>query len=312
MKYKHLFWAIILIAIGLLFILRNFGVLHFSWFSFWKLWPVILIFWGIAILPIRDVIKYVLLGIVLVLTFLFIDRLTERSWFFDFGDRGNRFHWRWDKEDRTGSTNYKDQNLVVSFDSLTVKGILRMDAAAGNFTVKGLSSDLLSFSKTGDIGNYELTTREERKGVKAVSLRLQEGSSTRNIKKNQVDIRLNSKPAWDLDLDIGAAEMDLDLSDYCIDTVSIDAGASAITLKLGDKSPLTILTFSAGASSINVEIPKESGCQFTSDSFLASRSFTGFSKKGDHTWETENFATAKNKIFITVKTAVSSIEIRRY
>jgi hypothetical protein len=31
MKYKHLFWAIILISIGLLFLLGNLGVIDFTW-----------------------------------------------------------------------------------------------------------------------------------------------------------------------------------------------------------------------------------------------------------------------------------------
>ena len=52
MKYKPLFWGLILIAIGMLFILGNLGIVHFSWFSFWRLWPVILLFWGITILPV--------------------------------------------------------------------------------------------------------------------------------------------------------------------------------------------------------------------------------------------------------------------
>ena len=141
---------------------------------------------------------------------------------------------------------------------------------------------------------------------------MQEGSSSRHLNKNQVEIKLNSKPSWNLKMDIGAAAMDLDLSDYKIDTAIVDAGASSIDMKLGDKSSQTRLTFNAGASSIKVSIPKAAGCQVSSDSFLASRDFEGFSKKGDHIWETDNFSSAKCKIVVVVKTAVSSIEIKRY
>lgn len=77
MKYKHLFWGLILIATGMLFILNNLGFIHFSWFSFWKLWPVILLFWGITILPIKDIIKYILLIIILISMFFFVNRPPE-------------------------------------------------------------------------------------------------------------------------------------------------------------------------------------------------------------------------------------------
>ncbi len=314
MKYKHLFWAVILIMIGLLFILRNLNVIHFTWFSFWRLWPLILLFWGISILPIRDAIKYVLLGAVIVFTFLFINRLTERPWFFQFHEPGSNLHWDWGgghDEERNYSGAFKDQDLVVPFDSLVVNGNLQLDAAVGNFTIAGGTTDFLSFSKKGDIGNYELTTTEG-KNSKSISLRMQEGTSTRHLNKNQVDIKLNLKPAWNLNLDIGAANVNMDLSSYKIDTVNIDAGASSIEMKLGDRSPQTMVTFDAGASSIKVNIPKEAGCQVSSDSFLASRDFEGFSKTGDHTWQTGNYSSAKSKIHLVVKTAVSSIEIHKY
>ena len=313
MRYKHLFWAIILIMIGVLFIFRNLNILHFTWLSFWKLWPLILLFWGIAILPIRDGIKYALLGAVILFTFLFINRLTESNWFLHFRNDGNNFGWHWnDKGDRDwGSTNYKDQNLTVPFDSSDRKGVLELDAAAGNFFIMGNTGDFLSFSKTGDIGNYELTTNVQKR-TRTVSLRLQEGGSAHRLNKNRVEIKLNPKPAWNLKLDIGAADMELDLTAYKIDTATIDAGASSINVKLGDTNPFTHFTFNAGASSIKVSVPKDAGCQVSSESFLASRDFEGFKKTGDHTWETENYAAAKNKFEIVVKTAVSSIEINRY
>jgi membrane protein DedA with SNARE-associated domain len=51
-KPKHrdsLVWGIILIVIGGIFLLHQFdiNVWHFLWQSFWRLWPVILIVWGV-------------------------------------------------------------------------------------------------------------------------------------------------------------------------------------------------------------------------------------------------------------------------
>ena len=312
MKYRHVFWAFILIAVGILFMLNNFGVLEFGFRTLWSLWPLILILWGISILPIKDGIKIVALVAVLALTVIFFNRISERSSWFNF----HNFHgfsdkdWE-DDEDSTSTYNYQPQNLSVPFDSLTGRGELKLEAAAGNFNLQGVTSDFLSFNKTGDIGNYSITTSDEN-GRKLISLSLEKSGIRHSVSDNKVEIKLCDKPSWNLDFDIGAAEILMDLRDYKIDTTNIDAGASSIDIKIGNKNPLTVMSFNAGASSIKVEIPKESGCQIKSESFMISKDFDGFTKKGDGIYQTANFATGKNKIFLTIKTAVSKIEITRY
>ena len=311
MKYRHVFWAIILIAIGILFMLNNFGILEFGFRALWSLWPLILILWGISILPIKDGIKIVALVSVLALTVIFFNRISEQSSWFRFHNFHGFSDRDWEDEEDTATYNYQPQNLSVPFDSLTGKGNLKLEAAAGNFSLEGLTTDFLSFNKTGDIGNYSITTTDEN-GRKMINLSLEKSGVRHNINENKVEIKLNEKPSWNLDFDIGAAEILMDLRDYKIDTTNINAGASSIEIKIGSKNPLTVMTFNAGASSITVDIPKESGCQIKSESFMISKEFEGFTKKGDGIYQTENFAQGKNKIYLTVKTAISKIEINRY
>jgi len=312
MKYRHVFWAFILIAIGILFMLNNFGVLEFGFRTLWSLWPLILILWGISILPIKDGIKIISLAGVLALTVIFFNRISERSSWFDF----HNFHgfsdrdWE-DNEDTTNTYNYQPQNLSVPYDSLTGKGELRLEAAAGNFILQGITSDFLTFNKTGDIGNYSLTTTSDS-SKKMINLSLENSGIRHSVSENKVEIKLSDKPSWNLNFDIGAAEILMDLRDYKIDTTTINAGASSIDIKIGAIQPLTVMTFNAGASSIKVEIPKESGCQIKSESFMISKEFDGFTKKGDGLYQTANFTTGKNKIYLTIKTAISKIEIIRY
>ncbi len=312
MKYRHVFWAFILIAIGILFMLNNFGVLEFGFRTLWSLWPLILILWGISILPIKDGIKIIALVTVLALTVIFFNRISEKSsWFHFHNFRGfSDKDWE-DDEDKSSTYNYQPQNLSVPNDSLAAKGELKLEAAAGNFTLQGVTSDFLSFNKTGDIGNYSLTTNDEN-GRKYINLSLEKSGVRHTVNENKVEIKLSERPSWNLDFDIGAAEILMDLRDYKIDTTTINAGASSIDIKIGDKNALTVMTFNAGASSIKVDIPKESACQIKSESFMISKEFDGFTKKGDGIYQTANFATGKNKILLTVKTAISKIEINRY
>ena len=62
MKFSNIFWGVILIFAGVLFILQNLGVINFEWTYLWRLWPVILILWGVSVLPAHSLIK---LGLVL-------------------------------------------------------------------------------------------------------------------------------------------------------------------------------------------------------------------------------------------------------
>jgi hypothetical protein len=310
MKFRHFFWPLILIALGLLILLGNLGYIHSGWRLIWNLWPLILIFWGIAVLPMKDLYKIIAVIIVVAFTVTFYSRLDERSHYpFNF-HWGNKYDWS-DIDDESGSGNYSEQNLSVPADSLCKRGVLDLDAAAGKFQIEGMTSDFLSFSKTGDIGDYSLTTVDTL-GVKTINLTLEKERIRSKVKSNKVDIRLNDRPTWKMNFDIGAADMDLDLSEYVVDTVLVDAGASSIKLKIGSKAPSTYVSLSAGASSINVKVPEGSGCQINSESFLISRNFKGFDKKGDRMYQTPNFNTSKQKIYIKVETAVSSIDVDRY
>lgn len=72
MRYKNIFGGFIIIIIGVLFILRNIGVIDLSWWYVWKLWPLILVFIGISVLPIKDVWKLIISFIILLIAVLLI------------------------------------------------------------------------------------------------------------------------------------------------------------------------------------------------------------------------------------------------
>jgi len=312
MKYKHLFWALILIAIGLLILFSNFGWLNFHWLSVWRLWPLILIFWGIAILPVKDTIKFILVVITIAFTFLFFNKLAEPEWCFSFNDE----HWCWSdegKDEESGARiySYKSQMLSVPYDSTVAKAVLKMDAAAGKFDIHGETGDLMQFHKEGDIGDYTLTTNSDQ-GKTVIHVSLEKNKKFRHVKKNSVSLQLNPVSLWDLDLDVGAATIEMDLSKYRIDTVKIEAGAASIELKLGTLNPQTYIQYHAGASSLEVKIPSESACEIQSESFLVSRDFEGFSKKEEGVYRTDNYPQGKNKIIIRIESAVSSLKVDRY
>ncbi|MBN1199178.1 MAG: hypothetical protein JXA23_07485 [Bacteroidales bacterium] len=313
MKFRNLFWALILIAIGLMFLFSNFGWLDFHWVSIWRLWPLILVFWGISILPIKDLFKFILVIAFIALTFIFFNRITEPRWFFTFHD--HNWSWSdedyWEKDDSPRSFSYSTQILTVDMDTLPHKAVLKMEAAAGKFKVDGETSDMLSFKKEGDIGDYSMTTKKVDEKT-LITISLEKNSKVRRVKKNYVDIKLNREMVWDLDFDIGAAAVNMDLRDYKIDTARIDAGAASLKIKLGTLQPVTYVSYSAGAASLEVMIPKESACEIHTESVLVSNDFEGFIKKGDGVYQTSNFPEGTNTIILKIESAVSSLKVERY
>lgn len=313
MKFRNLFWALILIAIGLMFLFSNFGWLDFHWVSIWRLWPLILIFWGVSILPIKDVVKFILVIAFIALSFIFFNRITEPRWFFTFHDHNRNWSDQdeWDKDDSPRTFSYSTQILTVDMDTLSHKAVLKMEAAAGKFKIDGETSDMLSFRKEGDIGDYSMTTNKVD-GKTSINIRLEKNRKVRRVKKNYVDIQLNQEMVWDLDFDIGAAEVNMDLSDYRIDTAKIDAGAASLEIKLGTLQPVTYMSYSAGAASLDVKVPKESACEIRTESVLVSNDFEGFIKKGDGVYQTTNFPEGTNTIILQIESAVSSLKVERY
>jgi len=69
-----IFWGIFLVTLGLLLLGRMFGLFHFYWFNVFRLWPLIIIWVGIRILPIerlwKNVSSIILLAVAVVLLFV--------------------------------------------------------------------------------------------------------------------------------------------------------------------------------------------------------------------------------------------------
>jgi len=287
MSFKKVFWGAVLILIGVLIILRNVGTISFTWWSLLRLWPLILVLWGISLIPMKEWIKLLASFLILIFAFFMITR-DNQARYPGFRWLGKPFHqWNWNDEDwekwqqkKHGQADISYQSLVEPYDSTITRAELQLDAAAGDFKIGDTTAHLIYF---------------ERKG-----------------REHKVNIKLHSAPVWDVDLDIGAAAVNMDMSSYRTKSIDIDGGAASIEMVLGDDYPETQVTIDAGASSITIRVPQESGCEVNANTVLSSRDLEGFHKIKDRTFQTDDFSASANKIFISIDAAVSSLSIVRY
>jgi hypothetical protein len=307
MKAKNVIWGLILVLIGVLFILKNLDIIYFSWYSIWKLWPVVLVIIGVAILPIKDVYKIILTVVVLIAAGFFLVSMPDsRNW----NDRGF-FHRDRDKIDKKDDPVTIDQRIFEAFDTTITSAELIFDAAAGNFKIEEPTEELFEFQREGNFGRYNYSIKElETK--REVRIELEEGRVISGDLKNRVAIKLNPNPVWDLKVDVGAANIELDLSEFRISLLDIDGGASSINIKLGDLHPDCKLKINSGASSINIKVPERFACEVNTSTVLSSKELPGFNKVSSGTYVTDDFSDKSENIVIDVEAAVSSLNIERY
>jgi predicted membrane protein len=320
MDYKKVFWGILFILVGLLFVLKNMNILDFSWYQFLNLWPLLLILWGIAMLPIKGFVKLILSLAMVLLGVYLVNKYDRGSWFefhsprsYRYDDRAERRDYRRDrdKDIEREDTDWETQYLFFPYSTDITKATLKLDAAAGSFYLQTISDQLIEVEKDGNIGSYSLTSQEARDS-QIVRLSMEEASIRGDRLRHKVDIKLHEKPVWDLDLSIGAARIEMDLTPFKASKINIDGGASSIRMKLGELQPEVSVEVNAGASSIVIEVPENSGCQVRTSSVLSGKDMRDFKRLNGGRYETENFEESENKIFIKVDVAVSKIEVRRY
>lgn len=315
MKFRNIFWGVILIFAGVLFILQNLNIIYFDWMSLWRLWPVILVLWGVSIIPVHNWIKLILVLLVLggSLSFMLNKSVyweeDRRSWdtelfdddFFDNDDDNDQNNRRYSTQ--TFNIPYEDSSKYVE---------LRMEAAAGKFTINNNSDELLKFNRKGNSAEYSYVIKTiDSSSVIDIEMENASVNFGKNH-KNTVNLSLNDYPIWDINLSAGAASIDFDLKDYNINRLVIEGGAASIKVELGDKTETTHVDIEAGASSVVIKIPEESGCLLNLDAVFSGKKIQGFEKTDHGKYRTANFDEAINKVYIDAETAVSSFTIIRY
>jgi len=312
MSYRKIFWGVVLVIIGILFILKNVGLIFFDWGTIWRLWPLILILWGVSLIPVKDYMKLILSVVAIALSIWLVNRY-DKSGYYDFGWDKDRHSFHYDLDDDKWNDGSAVQELFQSDDSTIQRVELNLDAAAGDFSLNDSTPDnkLMTFWKKGNIGNYSMTSNDDS-STRVISLSINDSHVRLKNNGNRVKLGLSTRPVWDFDFDIGAASIRFDLSKYKVGKLKIDGGASSIDVKMGDLNELTNIDIDAGASSIDLRIPESVGAELKTETVLSSRNFEGFDKISSGLYRTKNFSQASKKIFIDIDAGVSSLSIRRY
>jgi hypothetical protein len=317
MKLNRVMWGIILLFVGIVLLLENFNVIEFYWRNVWSFWPVFLIISGVNILFNRNksqIGNSICLGVlVLMLCVVFYKGQQPPANKFWIGDKFTKDLDIDIDDEKEGTTDKLSFSQPMLLADSAKKTVLNISGGGTSFRLSGESDSLIQAEVERRYGNFILQ-RESSDTVTNLTFKMKNKQNKWSLGDggNDVDLKLNRKPEWNINMNMGAGEVNLDMEAYKLRSFRFDGGAASIDLKLGSLLPITDVTVKTGVAEVKINIPESSGCRIKTKTGLSAKDFTGFIKVDNGNYETANYKTADKKIFINLDGGLSSFEVNRY
>ena len=299
-------FALVLVALGVVLLLQNLDVIGWGlWAEIWRFWPLLLVAIGANLilgqrLPwLRTVIVAVLLA-----ASIFGAALLAES---DATVRVDRI------EEPLLSTGSLDLGMGFGMGSLTIDSLPRG------------SSNLVE-------GSFETGC-----GTAATSFQRYDGAAVLDIDLGSEPfvpcswgrdwrVSLSSVPEVAMDLDAGAASIDLDLTNLRVTRLYVAAGAADLDIMMPERAGKVEVVIASGAADIDVWIPDGVEAYIVNDSGLSSFSISrrfpslksaGWNEEygtiGGHgpgdIYSSRGYRDAENRVRVEIKGGASSISV---
>jgi hypothetical protein len=335
MRNDKLIPGMILVMIGAIFLLHNFGYIHFHWYNLFHLWPIFLVIGGVNLVFANNrsawatilKISVVIAGFALLVFGNFSNRYSSWWWprytYHHNSDDNNDMDDNDDSDDDDSSGDHHGLVKVLGTNTFNdpynanVKvAQLNISGGATSYSLDDTTNQMFNAVAKETFGTYEFNHHQDD-SVYVIDFKMKDHNSfefhgDNNNNENRVDIKLNPNPIWNMQLDAGATDVNFDLSKFKVKSIKLNGGAGSFAIKLGQPLSTTNINISTGAASVKFTIPQNAACRITKSSALSSDDFEGFTKKDNGDYETPNFDAAKNKFYISFSGAMSGFEVKRY
>jgi hypothetical protein len=302
---RGVFWPLLLIALGLIFLLQNFGFISgVSWLAVASLWPLLFVLIGLDIafarrwpLPtLAAEVAVIAAGLALV---AYSPNLSPGI--FVFGDGGGG-----------GETDVAAPRGIATQLSLTLNG-----GATRSYHVTGGATQLVEAHSA----NPDLRLRVSGSNGRP-EVRLDQASNGffHPVSAGDIEIRLASDVPTSLTINVGAGEFDVDLTDVRVTDARVNVGASSMRFVLPKPSGDVAIRMNGGASNVAVVVPDGVEARIaTTGGLLSLRSDNTRLGSGGESGgclacgssvETSGYGAAHNRVTLTISAGASSIVVR--
>jgi Domain of unknown function (DUF5668) len=304
---RGVFWPLLLIALGLIFLLQNFGFISgVSWRAVAGLWPLLLVLIGLDIAfarrwPVPTLVAEVLVIAAGLALAAYSPNLSPGIYV--FGDGNGQ-----------GETDVSVPRGSATQFNLTLNG-----AATHSYHVSGGATELVeAHSANPDLRLTNFTPRVSGR----VDVRLDQASNGffHPVNAGDVEIRLAGDVPTSLTINVGAGDFDVDLSDVRITSATVNVGASSMRFVLPKPTGDVAIHMSGGASTITLVVPDGVETRIaTTGGLLSLRSDNTRLGSGGGTGgcvacgssvETSGYSAAHDRVSVTISAGASSIVVR--
>lgn len=281
-------WTILIV--GAILLAQKVGFLsdfNFIVHRILRLWPFVLVFIGLSILS-RGLRMGRILSVIIVLFLIF--------WAMGF------FTWSGDPAEMHSTP------FNISANETTTMTEATLEAGAADIKIIGDGNAFSGeFVSVGGL-KTESTVSEDGKTQKVLIKTIDRRMMWHGW-KNSLNVKIAEDRPVDLKIKTGASKLNLDASSIAMNSLSVDAGASKLKIVFGEKSDNVAVDIRAGASAIDLILPKNVGARIETKGGLLDREFVGFSKKEGGLYESENYSGSDKKINIKIDAGVSKISV---
>jgi hypothetical protein len=297
---RGVFWPLLLIALGLIFLLQNFGFISgVSWRAVASLWPLLLVLVGLDIAfarrwPVPTLVAEVLViaaGLALAAS---SPNLAPGYAFPEVGSG--------------------ESDVSVPRNSATQLALTLNGGTIHSYHVSGGSEQLVEAHSAGD------DLRLRASGTTRVDVRIDQVSTGFMRPTGDVQIQVGSDIPTSLTVNVGGGEFDIDLSDIRVTDARVNIGASSMRLVLPKPSGDVAIRMNGGASSITIVVPDGVEARIaTTGGLLSLRSDnTRLGSGGDargcvacgSSVETRGYGATHDRVTLTISAGASSIVVR--
>ncbi len=292
-----LFGPIVLIGLGILLLLSNFGVITLNvWDLLFRFWPLFLVAAGLDLLLGRRTNSGALVGLVLI-----GGLIVGAIWLGYFrNNTGEAASTQTIRQALEGATSAEIE-IESSISKLQINpGADSAQLIEGTVALHNNEEIETDFSPIGDTARYSLKSKSRSFIFPNFG----------NNDNGLWDLQLNSATpiALSVDTGIGSAELDLELLQ--LTSLEVNTGIGAVEITLPDSGDFEA-TIEGGVGEIIVLIPDTMAAQITANAGIGNAQVEGnYIHTGDE-YSSPDFDTATDRVILEVDGGVGSITIRQ-
>lgn len=301
------------IFIGIVWMLLKLGYINFSIIgAVIDLWPLIFVVIGVNIL-FRRVAYIGLLTWVGFLTAIVAYGIYFQPQDVFFNDNGiqNELFGNQTNGTTVTSLNTLSDSIPLEGNEKIKEGNLSLNFGTGNVTMGVSKNNLVDYVIPENVMNTEFNLEGNTADI---NFSEKNNLNLSRMVRNQLnyDVFLSDKIQWYMNINMGAADCKLNLSEVPVRELEINGGAGDFDLALSDLTDKTNVSLNMAAGDAKLEVPKSVGLRISTNGIVSDNNFTAEGlTKVDGDYVTPGIETAQKVIEIEVNSAASGIKLTR-